>query len=167
LLAFSVELTKAGLGQARQNQLRWALDRRDLADVDVMLSISDLYHLGSAEDLPAGWGQAGTLVDGCWCTRGLARGPIERFRGYSVAYVAVMVADLPLRLAEVLADMRIPADVLEPMLMFAVQDVLDQASQFVADDWEPLTWSGRLTPARVEDYLQALVSRQILAPPGR
>jgi hypothetical protein len=84
-----------------------------------------------------------------------------------VAYVAVMVADLPLRLAEVLADMRIPADVLEPMLMFAVQDVLDQASQFVADDWEPLTWSGRLTPARVEDYLQALVSRQILAPPGR
>ena len=42
-----------------------------------------------------------------------------------------------------------------------------QASQFVADDWEPLTWSGRLTPARVGDYLQALVSRQILAPPGR
>ena len=66
-----------------------------------------------------------------------------------------------------LAVMRIPADVLEPMLMFAVQDVLDQTSQFVADDWEPLTWSGRLTTGRVEDYLQALVSRQILAPPGR
>jgi hypothetical protein len=160
-------MTKAGVSQLRQNQLRWALDRSDRADVDAILSMSDLYHLGSAEDLPAGWGQAGRAIDGCWCVRGLERGPIERFRGYTVAYVAVMVSDLPLRLAEVLAEMHIPADVLEPMLIFAVQDVLDQASQFIPDDWEPLTWSGRLTAARVEDYLQALVSRQILAPPGR
>lgn len=167
LTAFSEEMTKAGLSQSRQNQLRWALDRGARADVDAMLSVSDLYHLGSDDDLPAGWGQAGRLIDGCWCARGLQRGPIERFRGYSVGYVAGMVSDLPLRLAEVLAEMRIPADVLEPMLMFAVQDVLDQTAQFVADDWEPLTWSGRLTQARVGDYLQALVSRQILAPPGR
>jgi hypothetical protein len=167
LPAFTDEMTNAGLSQSRQNQLMWALQRSDRADVDAMLSLSDLYHLGSADDLAAGWGQSGRLIDGCWCVRGLERGPVERFRGYSVAYVAVMVADLPLRLAEVLAEMRIPADVLEPMLPFAVQDVLDQASQFVADDWEPLTWSGRLTPARVGDYLQALVSRQILAPPGR
>jgi len=167
LPAFSEEMTKAGLSQSRQNQLRWALERRDAADVDALLSMSDLYHLGSTRDLPAGWGQAGRQIDGCWCARGLGRGPIERFRGYTVAYVAVMVSDLPLRLAELLAEMRIPADVLEPMLMFAVQDVLDQTSQFVADDWEPLTWSGRLTTGRVEDYLQALVSRQILAPPGR
>ena len=167
LPVFSDEMTRAGLSQSRQNQLRWALERRDRADVDAMLSMSDLYHLGSSEDLPAGWGQAGRMIDGCWCVRGLERGPVERFRGYSVAYVAVMVSDLPLRLAEVLEEMRVPADVLEPMLMFALQDVLDQAAQFLADDWEPLTWSGRLKPARVEDYLQALVSRQILAPPGR
>ena len=167
LPVFSDEMTRAGLSQSRQNQLRWALERRDLADVNAIVSMSDLYHLGSSQDLPAGWGQAGRQIDGCWCTRGLERGPIERFRGYTVAYVAVMVSDLPLRLAEVLAEMRVPADVLEPMLMFAVQDVLDQTSQFVADDWEPLTWAGRLTPARVEHYLQALVSRQILAPPGR
>ena len=167
LPVFSDEMTRAGLSQARQNQLRWAMDRNERTDVDAILSVSDLYHLGSSEDLPAGWGQSGRLIDGCWCVRGLGRGPVERFRGYSVAYVAVMVSDLPLRLAEVLAEMRIPADVLEPMLVFAVQDVLDQASQFVAGDWEPLTWPGRLTPARVEDYLQALVSRQILAAPGR
>ena len=165
--AFSDEMTKAGLSQSRQNQLRWALERRDRADVESILSMSDLYHLGSTADLPAGWGQAGRQIDGCWCARGLERGPIERFRGYAVAYVAVMVSDLPLRLAELLAEMQIPADVLEPMLMFAVQDVLDQTSQFVADDWEPLTWSGRLKATRVEAYLQALVSRQILAPPGR
>ena len=165
--AFSDEMTKAGLSQSRQNQLRWVLERNDRADADAILSMSDLYHLGSAEDLPAGWGQSGRVIDGCWCARGLDRGPVERFRGYTVAYVAVMVSDLPLRLAEVLAELRIPADVLEPMLMFALQDVLDQTSQFVADDWEPLTWSGRLTTARVEAYLQALVSRQILAAPGR
>jgi hypothetical protein len=160
-------MTQAGLSQSRQNQLRWVLERADRADVDAMFSLSDLYHLGSTEDLPAGWGQSGRLDRRCWCARGLDRGPVERFRGYSVAYVAVTVSDLPLRLAEVLAELQIPADVLEPMLAFAVQDLLDQASQFVADDWEPLTWSGRLTPARVGDYLQALVSRQILAPPGR
>ena len=163
--AFSEEMTTAGFSQSRQNQMRWALDRGDRADVDAMVSVSDIYNLGSTDGLPAGWAQAGRLIDGCWCVRGVDRGPVERFRGYSVAYVAVMVSDLPLRLAEVLGEMRIPADVIEPMLMFGIQDVIDQASQFVADDWEPLTWSGRLTPARVEDYLQALVSRQILAPP--
>jgi len=148
LPVFSDELTAAGLSQSRQNQLRWALERSDRADVDAMLSLSDLYHLGSADDLAAGWGQSGRLIDGCWCARGPERGPVERFRGYSVAYVAVTVSDLPLRLAEVLAEMRIPADVLEPMLMFAMQDVLDQTSQFVADDWEPLTWAGRSDAVR-------------------
>lgn len=165
LAEFSEEMTRAGFSQSRQNQMRWALDRGDRPDVDAIVSVSDLYRLGSADGLPVGWGQAGRLIDGCWCARAVDRGPVERFRGYSVAYAAVMVSDLPLRLAEVLAELRIPADVLEPMLMFGVQDLIDQASQFVADDWEPLTWSGRLTPARVEDYLQALVSRQILAPP--
>ena len=41
------------------------------------------------------------------------------------------------------------------------------ASDIIPDDWESLTWSRRLTTTRVEDYLQALVARQILASPNR
>ena len=174
---FAEEMTRAGLSESRQNQLRWALEARSASsdrevrstssDLDALLSLSDLYHLGSTTDLPAGWGQAGRLIDGCWCVRVLDRSPIDRFRGYSIGYVAVMVSDLPLRLAELLAELRVPADVIEPMLPFGVQDLLDQAAQFTADDWESLTWSRKLTVTRVEDYLQALVSRQILAPPIR
>ena len=167
LEVFSDELTKAGVSQSRQNQLRWALERADGAAADVLVSMTDLYRLGSSANLPAGWGQTARVIDGCWCTRSLERAPVERFRGYTIGYVAVMSSDLPLRLAEVLAEMQVPADVLEPMLMFAVQDVLDQTAQFAADDWEPLAWPGRLTPRRVEDYLQAMVSRQILTAPKR
>ena len=161
------DLARAGVSQSRQNQLQWILGRPDRSDADLLLSISDLFHLGRSRDLTAGWGQSGRAIDGCWCVRGLDRGPLERFRGYAVGYAPAMVSDLPLRLAEVLAELHVPADVIEPMLMFAVQDVLDQAAQFAADDWETLTWSGRVSPLRVEDYLQALVSRRILAAPGR
>ena len=90
---------------------------------------------------------------------------LERFRGYTVGYPAALVPDLTLRLAELLEEMQLPADLIEPMLPFALQDLLDQSAQFVPDDWQPLTWVSRLAPLRVEDYMQALVSRQILAAP--
>jgi hypothetical protein len=48
----------------------------------------------------------------------------------------------------------------------ATQDLLDQLAQIVPDDWQPLTVSQRLTPERFEDYLNALVTRAILAPPA-
>ena len=164
--AFSEELRRAGFSQARENQLRWLLDRKDDAALDGFMTITDFYRLGSPDELPAGWGQSARLFDGCWCVRGVDREPVDRFLGYSTGYVAAALSDLSLRLAEILAGMRVPASVIEPVLPFAVQDVLDQAAQFLPDDWEALSWAGRLTPERVEDYLQALVSRRVLAPPS-
>ena len=168
------DLSTAGLSQSRQNQLRWLLERASRAkaeaaehDLDGFLAVADYFRLGSPVELPAGWGQPARSIDGCWCVRGVDRWPIDRFRGYSTGYTAVAAADLPLRLAELLDEMRVPADLIEPMLVFAVRDLLDQTAQFVADDWQPLTWSNRLSTARVEDYLQALLARQILAPPGK
>jgi hypothetical protein len=65
-----------------------------------------------------------------------------------------------------LEEMHLPAELIEPMLPFALQDLLDQSAQFVPDDWQPLTWVSRLAALRIEDYLQALASRQILAAPS-
>lgn len=156
------ELARAGISQARQNQLLWLIAKDAGKAADEFLSVTDLYHLGASSDLPAGWGQSGRALEGCWCVRAVGREPIERFMGYRAGYVASVGADLPLRLAEILADMRLPVSLLEPMLPFAIQDVLDQAAQFLPDDWEPLSWAGHLTSARVDQYLQALVARHVL-----
>ena len=161
------ELAKAGFSQGRQNQLQWLMQRRDWAAVDRFMTVMDLYHLGTPVDLARGWGQSGRGLEGCWCILGVGRQPIERFRGYAIGHVGTAVADLSLRLVEILTQMQLPAVLMESMLPFAIQDALDQADQLQPDDWEPLTWAGLVTDARVEQYLQALVARHILAAPDK
>ena len=92
--------------------------------------------------------------------------PVERFAGYTSPYSTVAMPDLLLRLGELAAAFGLPPAVIEPMLPMATQDLLDQLAQIVPDDWQPLTVSQRLTPERFEDYLNALVTRAILAPPA-
>jgi hypothetical protein len=161
------ELAKAGFSQGRQNQLQWLMQRREWAAVDRFVTVMDLYHLGTPADLPRGWGQSGRGIESCWCILGVGRQPVERFRGYAIGHASTAVVDLFLRLAEVLTQMQLPTVLIEPMLPFAIQDALDQADQLHPDDWEPLTWAGLVTDARVEQYLQALVARHILAAPDK
>jgi hypothetical protein len=163
--AIAREWTTAGFSTARQNQIRWLLERKDEAELSASLSLSDFYRLGSTDALPSGWGQSARMLDGCWCLQGLDRAPVDRFLGYNTGYTATAASDLLLRLAEILAAMRVPPEIMEPALAYAVRDAMDRSVQFLPDDWEALTWAGLLTPERVDDYLQGLVSRQFLAPP--
>jgi hypothetical protein len=95
------------------------------------------------------------------------RRPVDRFRGYAVGHMDAAAAEVLLRLAEILTQMQLPTTLIEPMLPFAIQDALDQSDLFLSDDWEPLTWTGRLPDVRVEQYLQALLARHILAAPDK
>ena len=164
--SWSAELARAAVSQWRQNQLAWRAARNEQAPPDAFFGLTDYWRLGSTSALPRGWGQSERVFDGCWCAAAVDHRPIERWAGYTSPYSTVSMPDLMLRLAELTEMFGLPGAVIEPLLPMAAQDLLDQLAQFVPDDWQPLMVSGRLTPERFEDYLNALVTRGILAPPA-
>jgi hypothetical protein len=70
--------------------------------------------------------------------------------------LVVTVADLNLRVAAALAEMRLPAALAKSVLSFAVQDFVDRASLLHADDWLTRVRAARaLSRERIEDYVAA------------
>jgi hypothetical protein len=160
------ELGRAGLSQWRRAQVAWLRGRGERDAAIALLTVTDYWRLGSEGGLPPGWGQSARPFDGCWCLGGVDRRPVDRFGGYTHGQTAASIPDLILRLAELLDELRLPGSLIEPALPMAVQDALDNADQFVSDDWEPLSRPSGLPIERLEDYLQVLVARRILAPPA-
>jgi hypothetical protein len=163
--ALTALLRRGGVDEWRSALIGWSAARGDGSAFDV-LTPSEVFRLGGAGDLPAAWAGASTSIDGCLCR--LAARPLTRedLRGRRLGLQALMLHDLPLRLAEHLASLQLDVSLVPLVLPAATQDWLDHARLRHPDDWESAAaWPRDLTRDRVEEYLLHLVTTGVLAPP--
>jgi hypothetical protein len=76
-----------------------------------------------------------------------------------IALLPSHVADLQLRVAEQLAEMKLPAVLAPGVLSYAMWDLAMNAAMADLDDWLPVVRASRsLTADRMADYLSALTA---------
>ena len=151
----------AGLSEWRRYGLAWALaEHRDIAP---LFSVLDFFWLGtrsiSARRDVDEWGAAALPLTGCFCLTMPERGAWEDLRGYASAVLATRGAEMSLRIAETLAEFKLPAAVAPALAGFVVQDVIDHAELADADDWEEFGRAVQAIPReRMIDYIAALTA---------
>ena len=157
-----------GLDGARRRAVRWTL-AHDRSRLLSFFSLTELLHLGMpqaiAGDLDA-WGVAADAYDGCLCTRLTRPGLAELIAGrWPAETVATEVADLNLRIAIALAEMKLPAALARGILAAATQDFVDRVKPLYPYDWLTLIREAQaLTNERIEDYVAALAADGPLVP---
>jgi hypothetical protein len=136
------------------------------------LSPSELFWLGLADRPVDGrvnaWGTSASPRVGCLCLQMIDRRPWEDRAGrWHAGLLASGFPDLNLRLAELLADMRMPAALLAPVLAPATLDLVNSATSRDQDDRRGLVdFVQALRPERVEEYLALLTTDGPLVPVG-
>lgn len=157
------------LSPIRRTLLAWSVAHQP-ARVVTFLSPSELLWLGldGAPIAPAlqAWGAPGEGRLGCLCLRLMNRRPIESLAGrWGSAIFASGFPDLNLRLAELLADMRMPAALLGPVLASATLDFVNSATSRDEDDRRGLVeFVVALGRERLEQYLALLTTDGPLVP---
>ncbi|HZB25879.1 MAG TPA: hypothetical protein VE379_07095, partial [Vicinamibacterales bacterium] len=161
---------RAGLSEWRREALRWMLENEpDKAESH--FSLLDLLWLGSRLD-PAAldpWGAAGLSLDGSLRLRMPRPQPWESLAGRpSAGHLASLGADVGLRVALGLADLKLPAAVAPAVMAYAVQDVIDAAQPAYFDDWPAFQRAARNIPQdRIVDYVSAAGAGGMFVPlPG-
>jgi hypothetical protein len=156
------------LSPARRALLAWAV-AHDRERAGVFLSPSELLWLGLGNDGAGAlhaWGAPAVSRMGCLCLQMVVRRPWEGFAGReSRGMIASAFPDLNLRLAELLADLRMPAALLGPVLAAATVDFVDSAISRDFDDRRGLVeFVQSLRTERVEQYLALLTTDGPLVP---
>jgi hypothetical protein len=153
-------VSRVGIAGWRAQLLRWARAFEPDA-VPLMVARSELVWLGAGEPLPPdihAWGAPTQSIDGAWALRFPGPEPIDAVGGRQAsAYLPGRFADLTLRLAELMADLRVPAPLTREVLRTALQRFVDEAHPAYPDDWLALVrHAGEVTRAQVEDYVYGL-----------
>jgi hypothetical protein len=149
----------AGLSEWRTRALAWTLTQR--GDVLPSFSLVELFSLGASRDdvladLDA-WGTAALRLTGCLCLQLPRPSPWENLAGYAPEILATGSADVPLKIAETLAALKLPARLAPALAGFVTQDVIDHAQLGFADDWEAFSQAVIAVPReRIADYVAAL-----------
>ena len=79
--------------------------------------------------------------------------------------LATTVADLNLRIAIVLSELKLPAAIERHVLAAAMQDFIDEVKPTDADDWLTLVRSAQsVSRERIEDYVAAVAASGPLVP---
>ena len=114
------------------------------------------------------WGAAARLIDGSLGLRMPGRlAWRERTGRPGSGLVSAHVADLQLRVAEWLAERRLPASLAPGVLAFAMWDLTMTAQVANADDWLPVVRAAQaVSSQRLEDYVSALAAGGPLVPEG-
>ena len=153
----------------RRRAVRWSL-ANDPQRVPALFSLAELLHLGDplANDTRA-WGMAASAYDGCICTVLTPPGRWMLGAGRSPrGTVATHVADLNLRVAVALAELKLPAALARGVLGAAMQDYVDRVKPLYPDDWLTLVRSAQaLSVERIQDYIAALTINGPLVPEAR
>jgi hypothetical protein len=159
------------LGPARRTLLRWVL-AHDPERAATFLAPSELFWLGLGNgrmdaSLHA-WGAPAEPRLGCLCLRLMDPGPIEILNGrWSYGMLASAFPDLNLRLAELLAELKMPAALLGPVLTSATLHFIDTATSRDSDDRRGLLeFVHALRADRIEQYLALLTTDGPLVPVG-
>ena len=146
----------AGLSEWRTQALSWRLLQH--GDPLSGLSLPELYWIGvSRADRIDAWGAAVLPLTGCLCLAMPAPSPWEDVTGYASAMLGTRGADVPLRLAETLSMLKLPAVLAPALAGFVTQDVIDHAQLGYPDDWEQFGRAVLDIPSgRLSDYVAAL-----------
>jgi hypothetical protein len=159
------------IGPARRTLLRWVL-AHDPGRAATFLAPSELFWLGLGNgrmdaSLHA-WGAPAEPRLGCLCLRMMDPGPIEILNGrWSYGMLATSFPDLNLRLAELLAELKMPAALLGPVLTSATLHFIDTATSRDSDDRRGLLdFVHALRAERIEQYLALLTTDGPLVPVG-
>ena len=158
------------LSATRRTLLAWVV-AHEPERTAVFLSPSELLWLGlgatSVDSLHA-WGAPAGPRLGCFCLRVVDRRPWEMFAGrVNAGMPASAFPDLNLRLAELLAELRMPAVLLAPVLASATLDFVNSAISRDVDDRRGLVeFVQGLRGDRVEQYLALLTTDGPLVPVG-
>lgn len=159
----------AGLSEWRREALAWTLEHERERALS-RFSLGELFWLGSPRGAPSptfdAWGAATTMVDGCLCTRMPRAEPWELRTGRPAGgHLAARSADVPLRVAEVLAEMNLPSALAPSVAAYALQDVVDRARPAFFDDWPAFQRAARHLPReRLIDYIAAAAAGGPLVP---
>jgi hypothetical protein len=167
-LAFEAIAADAALDARRKRSIQWTIAHApDRAES--MFSLTELLYLGGVPQTPLdAWGMAGLATSGCLCTKLLPPGAWTRFTGRpQLGLLAVTVADLNLRVAIVLSELKLPAAIERHVLAAAMQDFIDEVQPTDPDDWLTLVQTAQsVTRERIEDYVAAVAANGPLVPAG-
>jgi hypothetical protein len=159
---------RIGVERWRRRLMRWAAARAP-DQVVRYLSLVEILALGCSPDMWASvqmWGVPARAVDGSLRTRlpmPLAWNATVGRRGAGL--MAAQVADLPLRVAELLAQLRLPAPLARGVLQYATWDVANRVRMAHLDDWlELMRRAQDLTADQVTDYVSALTANGPMMP---
>ena len=151
---------EARIDSSRRGLLDWTARHAPTSVVE-MFSLAELFRLGGGTASAIhGWGTAHESLTGCLCVRfpdgdswGLTVGRDDS------GQAAARVAELNLRVAMLMADLRVPATLFPDVMAFATQDYVDSVPLVHPDDWVALAVrASALTRERVEDYVSAVVA---------
>ncbi len=153
-------LARAGITGWRAQLLRWTHAFEPDAALR-MVARSELVWLGVREPLPAdvdAWGAPAQTIDGAWALRFPGPDAIDAVAGRQAsAYLPGRFADLTLRVAELLMDLRLPSVLTREVLRAGLQRFIDDARPAYPDDWMALVRrANALGRADAEDYVYAL-----------
>ena len=158
------------LGPIRRTLLPWVV-AHDPARTAAFLSPVELLWLGlgnsAAPSSMNGWGVLGYARTGCLCLQVIERRPLDVLTGrVNAGMLASGFPDLGLRLAELLADLKMPAALLGGVLAPATFDFVNGAGSRDEDDRRGLVeFVLALRIDRVEEYLAMLTTGGPLVPP--
>ena len=97
-------------------------------------------------------------MNGCLCLRFPATPDFTSFTGRAgTGLLAARVSDLSIRVAELLADLDLPAALGRSVLAVATQAFVDEVRPADPDDWQALAHAARsITREQFVDYISAL-----------
>lgn len=160
-------LDRLSLDGRRVEAIRWAA-RHATEEIESLLLRTELVLLAQdqATPLPDVWGQAATARTGCLCLDFPNPPAIDRVMGRpGTGLITARIADLKLRVLEMLDDLKLPAILARGVLASATQDYLDDVRPAHGDDWLALVRHvDRLHQDRFDDYVAALTAGGPLVP---
>jgi hypothetical protein len=156
--------SEIGLDGSRQRAIRW-LQQNASAEVPELFSLAEAVILGRPDSTDRGavrafdaWGGMALQTYACVCTRLV---PPRYWRLLSgrpqLGLMAGLMADLNLRVAEVFAELGLPAALAPHVLSIAAQDFIDAAAPTDQYDWLALSRTAKaVSRVQIEDYVAAM-----------
>lgn len=161
---------EAGLNEWRRESLAWTIaHQREL--VPSHFSLLELLWLGAPRNTSAvaldAWGATTLRATGCLCLELPRPATGDYLAGRPVSgMLGLRGSEVALRVAEALAEAKLPASLAPGVLAFAMQDVLDSARLAYHDDWTEFSRAaGAIDKDLIADYISALAAGGPLLPP--
>jgi hypothetical protein len=162
--------TEAGLNEWRRESLAWSLQhQREI--VPSHFSLLELLWLGAPRNTEAialdAWGATTLRATGCLCLELPRPATGDYLSGRPVSgMLGLRGSEVALRVAEALAEVKVPATLAPAVLAFAMQEVLDAARLAYHDDWTEFSRAAAaLDKDQIADYISALAAGGPLLPP--